>query len=248
MGKNRKKVKSEIVETKTPVKTKVRTHKPWTTAKIQQFRPAVIIPSGIWQILCNLSQSSSTEYSALLEIEEVSPNTYRIMDWYLPYQTVSSGSVGLNELTGPNMVRDIGDRFENFYGVYHLHPWKSKTGPNMSTTDVEEMWTWVANAGRGIFIVADPMGRASTIYVGKQGELRYQVEMDLIIDYQLPPDSVTALAALKEQRLRRYVYKKKKADDDYDEFNIEDYKRLLLAANKILDGTFFDDGDYYELE
>ncbi len=181
----------------------------WTNAKVKQPKPVVILPLDTWRTHWQLTQFSSCEYSTLLEIKEQEPGRYRVTDWYLPYQSVTGGSVTYTKESALGMVKDIGDRFENFYGVHHVHPWTHKGLPTMSYIDVDEMWDWVANAGRGVFIVSDAEGKASATYVTKENDLLYQVDMSLLIDYALPERAREEFRELFEERVIPIVYQYK---------------------------------------
>ncbi len=194
------------------------------------------MPLDIWRTLWQLAQFSKKEYSTLLQIEEQEHDTYRITDWYLPYQSVTSGSVRYNEESALNMVREIGDRWEHYYGVHHVHPWVYKGGPSMSGIDIDEMWDWVSNAGKGIFIVSDPKGRASAVFVTKEGELFYQIAMDLIIDYSLPQQTQEEFLEMFEERVTPEYYRysgydydwpRKQKDESYVEMTDEEWEELL---------------------
>ena len=216
--------------TKATTKVAKKVYKPWTYAKIQRPKPLVIEPCNIWQTLWQISQFSNSEYSVLLEIDEEVSNVFRVKDWYLPYQEASLGHVHYNNKSAINMVKEIGDRFENFYGVHHLHPWISKTGPEMSAEDVEAMWKWVANAGRGIFIVSDPSGQQQAIYVTKIGNELIQIEADITIDFTIAEESWRDLMKLFTQRVTVYDYRDKEIDA-FKNLNSEDAK-LLATLNE----------------
>ncbi len=186
----------------------------WTNAKVKQPKPVVILPLDIWRTLWQLAQFSSYEYSTLLEIKEEGSDRYRVTDWYLPYQTVTGGSVTYTKEGALGIVKDIGDRFEHFYGVHHVHPWTHNELPDMSYIDVDEMWDWVSNAGRGVFIVSDVEGKASATYVTKENDLLYQVEMTLLIDYALPEKSREEFLELFEERVTPIIYRQTYRYDD----------------------------------
>lgn len=181
----------------------------WIRARIFGSGMKVIIPLRIWQEHWMMSQWAQGEYNTLMEVHEESEGVFRVADWFMPDQDATGGSVQISRRGAIRMATDLLDRFEHMFGVFHIHPGGtvgSKHAPGMSGIDVQAMWTWVSNAGRGVFIVANASGNASAIYVGKENDLLYQVPMDIEIDWHLGDDEQKNLQALMEERINHREY------------------------------------------
>jgi len=181
----------------------------WIRARILGKGMKVIIPLRIWQEHWMMSQWAKGEYNTLMEVHEESEGVFRVTDWFMPDQDATGGGVRISRRGAIRMATDLLDRFEHMFGVFHIHPGGtvgSKHTPSMSGVDIEAMWTWVSNAGRGVFIVANASGMGSAVYVGKENDLLYQVPMTIEIDWHLDGDEQKDLRSLMSERINHTSY------------------------------------------
>jgi hypothetical protein len=161
----------------------------WVSSTVQRKWPIVRVDPDVWAELMMMASYSSGEFTALLKIEEVKDSEFKATEWYLPEQVTSEGSAEITQAGGVQLIKDLGDEMEHYYGCFHIHPGIGRTVPTMSWIDVATMWTWVKAAGRGVFIVSNESGYASAMFLEELPDGRaLQTAMQVEIGWELPFD------------------------------------------------------------
>lgn len=174
----------------------------WLDALLLRERPIVYINPDKWRELMILADYVTGEFSAILKMRQIDDNQWFVDDWYLPEQITTHGSVDLTRSGAMQMMRDLGDQAEHYYGCFHIHPGEGNKPPRMSNIDISTMWAWVKAAKRGVFIVANRTGAASAVLLEEKfAGIPIQLPMTVEIGWETPMERVHELRDLLDERV-----------------------------------------------
>lgn len=173
----------------------------WVPNTQYRVKPRVYFPQHIWGELTHLAKYSTGEFTALLKMTEINEYTWKVEEWYIPYQDTTDQSINL-AANGPlNIVKDLKDTMEHFYGCYHVHPGIHGVIPQMSMIDINTMWQWVKAAGRGVFVVAHRSGEVNAVLLEEKDGIRGQLPMEVEILHFVTEDRQKEMEKIMDERV-----------------------------------------------
>jgi hypothetical protein len=169
--------------------------------------PKLIMPFEIWRDHLVMSQFAKGEYTTAMKVSQSkeSPNEYRVTDYFVPQQKCTGASAEWTKEGIIELVKHTEGVIEDWYGVFHIHPWAGKS-VSMSGTDTNTMWKWVGASKRGIFLVSNPDGARDLWLVIEANGVKMQIPMDFEIDYAVSYDKTEELKKLLEAKVSEPVY------------------------------------------
>ena len=169
-------------------------------------KPKLVVPFEIWRDHLVMSQFAKGEYTTCMKITaEKDTGKYRITDYFLPTQVCTAASAEWTREGVIELVKYTKGDIEDWYGVFHIHPWKGST-VSMSGTDVNAMWKWVGASKRGVFLVSNIDAAREAWLVIETNGIKMQIPMEFEIDYVVNHEKTEELKAGLLAKVQEPVY------------------------------------------